>query len=372
MDRFDPTHVDRLVRDLLGTDPARCGDAHTRLTAMGGFDHPDIRSALERIARQPSMVPAAALPPHEPAARLMAPREERTLGGYVLGELLGQGSFGDVHHVLETPDGAEPDRICLKRTHGRGGSGWPSAGRSGDASEPSAALHGVVLSTALVDRPGEFRCGSVGPEESGLVLLSEFNRLRELDSDLLPEVHAAGLEGETAWYAMERIASDDLRHHLTNNNAVKLDLRRLFRRLLRELEGLRQRRGDFFHGDLKPENVLVTPHRLRLVDPAFRGGPDAPLTSVLSIPYNPLGFSGEQADTCALAITLLEAFTGLQPFQRRTTVWRPSDGLDPAATLPLEVYAPYASRHPLVPRLMAFVAEPPSYVAFAGALERTV
>jgi len=371
MERPDPSLVERLVRDLLGSDAARCGDAHARLVALGGFDRREIRDVLDRIVREESALPGVALPGVRVPSRLMPPRGQRTVGGWVLGDCLGRGAFGAVHCVEEGPDGGPEDRLCVKLTRGPGGPGSVAVeGRANDAPSADAVTPDRVLACTLVDRPGLFRCGDVGAEEAAELLLWEFHLLRELDSDLFPEVRAAGLQDGTAWYAMERIAADDLRRHMSAGVVDRLDLRRLFRRLLRELEGLRSRRGDFCHGDLKPENILVTPHRLRLVDPGFRGDAEAPVDAVLSVPYNPLGHTGEKADTGALALTLLEALTGLQPLRRRKAVWRPDDGLDPAATLPLDLYLPFADRDPLVARLLRFVAEPPSYVAFAAALER--
>lgn len=377
--REELERIEALVWELLGADPARCGEAHAELVALGGFSRPEVRETLDRAVKGVRQLPerrppglVARLPgPARKPAMLPGSRERRVVGTFELGACLGRGGFGFVYRGRDLSGEITRDNVCVKVAN---------AARSG--SRVVTRIHGAgpvtsqgvgsdrVCADGLLDVPGGFRCGSVSAEDAAVVLTHEFSFLREVDSDLFPEVYAAGLWDGVAYYAMELIAARDLRQHILDKTAGDLDWRRLFRRLVRELAALHDRRDDFFHGDLKPENILVTAHRLRLIDPAYRGGRDAPLTATLSVPYNPLGLSGERADTGALAITLLELLTGLQPLLSRERVWRPTDGLDLASVLPLEVYAPHASVNALVKTLVRWVSEPPSYVEFAAVLER--
>ena len=351
--------IEALVQELCGTDPARCGEAHAELLALGGFSRPEIRDALDRATSGTVLrVP----PPSRPSRALPGTRPPRVFGTFELGACLGRGGFGLVYRARSLDEAGEQN-LCLKLANaGRAGSRAITRlfGRGPVTSEGVGFER--VCADALVAQADQLRCGSTSPEDATLILQTEYAWLREIDSDLFPEVVAAGLADGRAYYVMEQLRGRDLRETLREGGAPH-EWKRLVRRLARELASLQARRDDFFHGDLKPENIVVTRERLRLIDPAFRGGAQTPLVATLSVPYNPLGLAGERADTGALAITLLELVTGLQPFLARARV-------DLAQPLPLEAYADAASRDPLVRKLVRWVAEPPTYVELAAALER--
>lgn len=356
----DADLIAALVRDLVGSDPVRCGEAQAHLTALGGFSRPEIRAALERALSRPSTTPRRTL-------ALPAPRPHR-VGTYALGECIGRGGFGIVRRARDL-GGDESRELCVKLAYAAK-AGAPAITRFSEPDQISSRGVPVdrILAEALCDRPGAFEEGEVDGDVAAAVLHAESALLATLEGDLFPEVVSSGLHDGIAWYAMEFVHAPDLRRVMHAPGTSGLDLRRLLKKLLREMDGLRERRGDFFHGDLKPENILVTPTRLRLIDPAFRGGAHDPITATLSVPYNPLGLSGEAADTMALAITWLELLTGVQPLRARDRIWRPSDGLDPVGALGLDAFADAAASDPLVAKLVRFVERPPTYREFADAL----
>ena len=363
-ERPDPALVDALVRDLLGTDPLRCGEAHAQLLSLGGFSDPDIRAALARAAQAPEKpsLPSRALPETlRPAAYLPRQNTPRSIGSFRLLECLGRGAFGVVHRAVDLTGETGRDSLCIKTVPQNLG----DVPRLPIGADLTSQALGIERQTAQAMTPGPHGLEetAVDAEFASQQLLAECTLLRGLESDLFPEVVASGIWDGEAFYAMELLTGRDLRTHITTGSAATLEARRLFRRLARELSALHERDGTFFHGDLKPENLIVTPTRLRLIDPALRT-PAFGVTMTTTLAYNPFARTGPEADTTALAITLLELLTGENPFRG---LRRP---LAANAAPDLDAYLPRASHSPLVPTLMRWILSPPSFGEFASALAR--
>lgn len=158
-------------------------------------------------------------------------------------------------------------------------------------------------------------------------LHAEAALLRALQGDLLPAVHASGVDDDVAWVAMDFFSGPTLRRVIEQNNAKSLPLLRLVARVCRELADLNAADGVFFHGDLNPDHLIVTGDRLQAISPAAR---DETVDT------------GEHLDTRALARTLLEA-----------------------------LYTPGSdSDDPLEQRLREWVDAPPAYAEMDQALRR--
>ncbi len=363
-ERLDPILIDALIGELLGTDPVRCGEAHAQLLALGGFSHPDIRDALARAAQGPAIAPAPsrALPQAACfAAFLPRTRTPRSIGSFRLGDCVGRGAFGVVHRAEDLTGETGHTSLCIKTIPQSFGD-VPRLPSGADLTSQALGVERQVAQ-AMGQGPNGLEPIAVDAEVASQLLLAECALLRGLESDLFPEVLASGIWDGEAFYAMELLSGRDLRAHLVAGTAGALDARRLFRRLARELSALHERDGAFFHGDLKPENIVVTPTRLRLIDPALRTPIDG-VTMTTTLAYNPFARTGPEADTTAMAITLLELLTGENPF-------RPLQQPLAAGEAPeLDAYLPRASRSPLVPTLMRWVLSPPSFAEFATALSR--
>lgn len=327
--------VHELVDQLLGADPVLCAQARDALLSMGGFSHPYIREVLDRESRSTG-------------------RHGR-VGGHVLGEVIGRGGFGTVYRTnpVEGVDGA----CCLKVGHATGG----GAARVPRLPAPAqkATSQGVPWDQRCADALHDAGVADPSADEVQEVVLEEAALLRALEGDLFPRVHASGVEGQLAWYAMELLEGPTLRELIRSSEARALPLTQLVARVCRELADLRHLDDRFFHGDLKPENLVFIGGRLRAIDPALRR-PVGRLQATLTLAYNPVALSGEQADTCALSLTLLEALFGRVPF----------DSLrQPLAEVSLPVDETMA---PLERRLVGWVMSPPSYAEMDRQLRKAV
>lgn len=148
-------------------------------------------------------------------------------------------------------------------------------------------------------------------EEKATELHEEAALLRALQGDLLPAVHANGVDDDVAWVAMDFFDGPTLRELIEQSKAKSLPLLRLVARVCRELSDLNAADGVFFHGDLTPDHLILTGDRLQLISPAAR---DERVDT------------GEHLDTRALALTLLEAmFDGASdtdnPLEHRLREW---------------------------------------------------
>eukprot|EP00746_Dinoflagellata_sp_MGD_P017198 gnl/MRDRNA2_/MRDRNA2_139310_c0_seq1.p1 gnl/MRDRNA2_/MRDRNA2_139310_c0~~gnl/MRDRNA2_/MRDRNA2_139310_c0_seq1.p1 ORF type:complete len:257 (+),score=40.18 gnl/MRDRNA2_/MRDRNA2_139310_c0_seq1:22-771(+) len=105
-----------------------------------------------------------------------------------------------------------------------------------------------------------------------------------------------------------------------DGSASQLNLLPMFISLLRELAKLHgASKGRFWHGDMKPANMLISANEIRLIDPVARPsrqeqcmGPH----SFMTVRYNPKAYVRAFADTFGLALCMLEILCDDQPFGR--------------------------------------------------------
>ena len=309
----------------------------------------------------------------------MSATEERVFAGYRLGECVGRGGFGMVHRafpVVMGADGGPP--LCIKRGYPTWGGGRrmtrlvstigppTSQGLYADEQPASALWYGTVVGVA-----------SVSAAQVRTIIADEYVFLKEQPPGLFPRVFERGEAEEMAYYVMEYIAGLNLRFTLRGTSAA--DRAALLARFTPLLENMRDRHAAdsaFYHGDLKPDNIVVAGDRLWLIDPALRPisytGADGYLTgsgphTTITVAYNPLGVRGAQADTAALAITLFELLTGQQPFR----AWDQPLWLDTGAIalddhssvqsfLDLRRFDPFRA-NPFLAQLLDWIAFPPPY-----------
>lgn len=327
-----------LVEDLLGCDEVKCVAARDALEAMGAFQDSAFRTLLAKAAQRPRDVSIPL-------------RQRGSIGGFPVGGIIGRGGFAFVWRTEH--EGVE---ACLKVGYrARAGAGRVTRLVSHPGPSSSGVPHDQACANGLRARGGGLAAGSISPDDVHALIQGEAAFLRGLEGDLFPKVHASGVEDDAAWYAMELLPGDSLRSVIRAGGGASIDLQ-LFARLARELGTMHGRDGTFFHGDLKPDNIILCGDRLRCIDPSARPETVPGLRGTTTVAYNPFGLAGESADVLALTLTLLEVRYGLAPY---ATYEQPCADLVTAAER-LGTLTELRNTGGLARTLVSWIAEPPT------------
>lgn len=273
-----------------------------------------------------------------------------------------------VRRIVGAPTG---DDLCIKL-------GYPEEGAAPAAvAMPGRAIHAHT---------GSVRYGPATGEDITVILAEEARLLGRLRSALFPRVVRAGVHDDIPYYVMERLDGETLRGAFARARAAGAPrhvgaLGAHFAAILTGLLAIRRRDPAFYHGDLKPENIVATSRGFRLIDPALRRAaaprPGTSLEATLTAPYNPLGLTDETADTGAIAIMLFEFLSGEHPFGDLHTPLLDGFGAfvrgedeqrrRAASLLRIERFARHRQDARL-DQLLDWIAAPPAYAAMAQAL----
>jgi serine/threonine-protein kinase len=109
---------------------------------------------------------------------------------------------------------------------------------------------------------------------------------------------------------MDYVRGTTLREKIRSLEGIHLNW---FLALTRALLALKDQGAMSYHGDLKPENIIVKPSgKVVMLDPALRAGEQRVVTTTPH--YNPLLLTDSKADVMAIGIMIYEILTGTLPF----------------------------------------------------------
>ncbi|HEY9855710.1 MAG TPA: hypothetical protein V6D05_08245 [Stenomitos sp.] len=212
------------------------------------------------------------------------------LDGYSITATLGEGGCSKVYRV----DGPFGEQAVLKL-----------------AKSASPNPYGGGTVALCFAQPIAFHTGGIGPAQlsPSQIIEREGMMLRGLKDPLFPQVLATGTMAERAYIVYEEIEGETLRARINRRESIPLGLFLA----IGEALALRKREGRLpFHGDLKPENVMVDGFGgFRLLDPSCSAAEGRPLGSrslVTTPTYYPFLMPDDRP---ALALMLVEAMTGV-------------------------------------------------------------
>lgn len=116
--------------------------------------------------------------------------------------------------------------------------------------------------------------------------------------------------------ALDYIQGNTLREKIRAYNGIRLNW---FLTIVRALRTLRRSRALAYHGDLKPENIILnSAGSVILIDPAMRVNKGSEISTTPH--YNPFLLRDSKADVMGIGIMLYEILTGVLPFHE--VPWR--------------------------------------------------
>ncbi|MFN3242572.1 MAG: protein kinase domain-containing protein [Planctomycetota bacterium] len=163
---------------------------------------------------------------------------------------------------------------------------------------------------AVFFEPRGVRIDLFDEQEVHAMLRAEGDLLAACENDNLVRVQDRLMVDGDPVLVLDYVRGKTLREKIRSLEGIHLNW---FLAIVRALTSLRDSGAMQYHGDLKPENVIVKPSgKVVLLDPAMRI-PERPVVTTTPH-YNPMLLTDSKADVMAIGIMIYEILTGTLPF----------------------------------------------------------
>jgi serine/threonine-protein kinase len=163
---------------------------------------------------------------------------------------------------------------------------------------------------AVFFEQGGVRIDLFDQQEVSAMLRAEGDLLANCNHENLVAVHDRLMVDNNPVLVLDYVRGKTLREKIRSLEGIHLNW---FLAIVRALMSLKEVGTMDYHGDLKPENVIVKPSgKVVLLDPAMRM-PDRPVVTTTPH-YNPMLLTDSKADVMAIGIMIYEILTGTLPF----------------------------------------------------------
>ncbi|MFO1076730.1 MAG: serine/threonine-protein kinase [Planctomycetota bacterium] len=264
--------------------------------------------------------------------------------GYRITRFLGRGGFASVYLAQSEESG---NKVAIKVGAATGGGRQVTRLLEVTSRRtPEGISPDELPGEAVFLEPRGVRIDLFDEQEIRAMLRAEGDLLAQAQHDnLVTLVDRLTVDGDPV-LVLEYVRGKTLREKIRSLEGIHLNW---FLAIVRALLALNQSGALEYHGDLKPENIVVKPSgKVVMLDPALRLHEQRIVTTTPH--YNPLLLTDSKADVMAIGIMIYEILTGTLPFDEVPWEFAGQQSGGETQRLSLSFFFSYSPPHVLNPK----------------------
>lgn len=264
--------------------------------------------------------------------------------GYRITRFLGRGGFASVYLAQHEESGS---KVALKVGQASGGGRQVTRLLEVTARRtPEGISPDELPAEAVFFEPHGVRIDLFDEVEVRAMLVAEGDLLAGCEHENLVHLHDRLMIDGNPVLVLDYVRGKTLRDKIRSLEGIHLNW---FLALVRALIALKDLDALAYHGDLKPENVIVKPSgKVVMIDPGMRSAAHRFVTTTPH--YNPLLLCDSKADVMAIGIMIYEILTGTLPFDEVPWEFAGQRSGGETMRLSLSYFFSYCPPHTLNPK----------------------
>jgi len=264
--------------------------------------------------------------------------------GFRITRFLGRGGFTSVYLAQHEETG---NKVALKVGQAAGGGRQVTRLLEVTARRtPEGISPDELPAEAVFFEPQGVRIDLFDEQEVRTMLIAEGDLLAGCQHENLVTLQDRLMIDGNPVLVLDYVRGKTLREKIRSLEGIHLNW---FLALVRALIAMKDQDVLAYHGDLKPENIIVKPSgKVVMIDPAMRGG-DARIVTTTPH-YNPLLMTDSKADVMAIGIMIYEILTGTLPFDEVPWEFAGQRSAGETMRLSLSYFFSYCPPHTLNPK----------------------